>query len=62
MLGIGEIMAKEKSLVTDRAIYFGVAGAIGGYLVANQMQLSPPMTIASIGLGHFAGHSADQFL
>ena len=62
MLGMNEIMAKEKTLATDRAIYFGVAGAIGGYLLANQMQLSTPMTVGAIGIGHFAGHSLDMYI
>ena len=62
MLGMNEIMAKEKSLVTDRAIYMGVAGAIGGYLLANQLRLSTPMMVGAIGVGHFAGHSADMYI
>ena len=62
MLGMTEILNTEKEVATSRAVLMGVAGAIGGYLLANQMQLSTPMTVGAIGIGHFAGHSLDMYI
>ena len=62
MLGMNEILNTEKEVATSRAVIMGVAGAIGGYLLANQLRLSTPMTVGAISLGHFAGHSADMYM
>ena len=57
-LGISEILKEEKSVAMDHGVWGGVAGAVGGFLLANRMGWGTTGTVAAIAGGHFAGHSA----
>ena len=57
-LGISEILKEEQSVAMDHGVWAGVAGAVGGFLLANRMEWGTTGTVVAIAGGHFAGHSA----
>ena len=57
MIGFGEIVKEETAMLKDKGIYFGLAGALLGYFIAEQQKWSSAATMGAISGGHFLGHS-----
>ena len=56
-LGIEQILAQEKALMSDRGMLWGLGGAIAGEYIGRQLGMGFLGTAMFIAGGHFAGHS-----
>ena len=53
---MSKILDEINELITDKGIIGGVAGSIGGYILAKKLNVNTMQTALMIGGGHFSGH------
>ena len=53
---MSKIIDEINELLTNKGILGGVAGSIGGYILAKKLNVNTMQTALMIGGGHFSGH------
>ena len=53
---IDSLESEVKQEFTNKSVLGGLIGAVGGYIIADQLKFKPFATVLCIGTGHFTGH------